>query len=328
MPLIPDLSSFRVVNNWPMFFANYPISINKLTQGSTYKNPTYDEWASRVDNYEAYGIAYHFLENYNVHYQAEHFVYEWDASKGIALDIETNPADNSNPTFDDADYWLDTVSQMTGVPRSQMIVYVNHSWYNAFGHNSHALADTILWTPEYYDPLNWIPFGGWPNVTMVQFGSNIPIAGVGNGDMSVTNDTVEHFLTRIGLKEGDNEMTPQDKTEIINGVYNKIVQAFTPFGIVPNKDAHETSPVNAMVNRIYKGTRQGSGEIQGQLSDILLLLSQLANDVSLGGNGVTLEAKPSLLTNSENPAYEGVDARHVVVESELHGVDGASEEPE
>lgn len=160
-PLVVDLSSYQNVSDWSRVRASGIVGvINKVTEGHTLVDRTFNIRAAPTQKVGIRYGAYHFLHPGSIEAQAVHFltsieaVYKTHPDLLLALDYE-DTAVGVHASLDEAKQWLNSVHDKTG---RHPILYSGHVLKEQLGDRIDPYfygGQTRLWLSHYARTPTW-----------------------------------------------------------------------------------------------------------------------------------------------------------------------------
>lgn len=178
-----DTARYQGVIDWNRVKASgIPFAIQKCTEGTTYKDPSFERNKKGAREAGVLFGSYHFAGGLNPQKEAEFFVASvGDIREGelLALDYEIN--------LKDPVAWckafLDRVTQLVGF---RPMLYTNEARVKAYNWKPLVDANYGLWVAKYSS--NTPATGAWPFYALWQYSSNGSVNGItGRVDMNTTS---------------------------------------------------------------------------------------------------------------------------------------------
>lgn len=181
----------------------------KATEGRSYEDTAFQyNWhESRWYNVGLIRGAYHYahIENNPVQ-EATNYVRVVNKAGGFhagdfaILDIEdvdeASKRISAKATANWARTWLDTVANITKLPKKRILVYTGAWWWVPRTKNSTICTDHPLWLSSYTEKPVQIP--GWKD-RFWQYTNAREVAGVGKCDANIYNGTLEQLKRQSGI---------------------------------------------------------------------------------------------------------------------------------
>jgi len=173
-----DIASYQGTVNFDLLRTAVSFVISKATEGTGYKDPTFDRNWAEAKRVGLVRGAYHFARpdlGLNAQDEAAYFLSHIgpvNPSDLLALDYEVNWGGN---VVGWCEAWLNLVHQMTGI---KPYIYINLSTVRNYNWASIIAAGYPLWLALYDNQPETVPSTPWPSVAIKQWTSGGKLAGV------------------------------------------------------------------------------------------------------------------------------------------------------
>jgi GH25 family lysozyme M1 (1,4-beta-N-acetylmuramidase) len=241
-----DLSHWQGTVNWTKVdAANKTFAFMKVTEGTSYVDPTYAKNAAAAQSVGIYHGAYHFARPSvgSADAQARYYVAKAGGRTAFqtagmlppVLDLEATGGLSVAQLRAWTANWLSAVEDLTG--RTPMVYCSPSFWESNLG-NSTAFHHYPLWIAHYTTGSPRVP-GGWPQWTFWQYTSSGTVSGIaGKVDMNKFSGTSAQ-LAALALKDGGSSAPVPPGPTLPAGAATTLTMA---------PDASSTSTINAPVD--------------------------------------------------------------------------------